>query len=90
LSNKDASDVYRLMLATDPYEVADSFARLVASPRVGQVAREGLGLLVEQFGTPRGVGVSMTSQALSTAVAPEEIGRTTPAFVATLASLDKG
>jgi hypothetical protein len=88
LSNKDASDVYRLMLATDPYEVADSFERLVTSPRVGQVAREGLELLVKQFGVPQGVGVTMAVQALNTAVAPDEISRTAPAFVAALPSLD--
>jgi hypothetical protein len=64
LSNKDASDVVGLMIASDPFEVADAFTALLNSPRVGQVTAHGLTLLHRLFGAARAIGVEMAVQAL--------------------------
>src|SRR3954469_12112852 len=50
LTNKDAGDVYRLMLTNNARDIAASFARLLVDPRVGDVTATGLGYLREQFG----------------------------------------
>ena len=84
LSDKDAADVYRLMITADPYEVADTFEHLVTSRRVGETARTGLRMLHEQFGVPRGVGVDMAVRALAASITDERIRQVAPAFLAAL------
>lgn len=64
LSNKDASDVVGLMIASDPFEVADTFTALMKSPCVGPVTVEGLALLHRLFSAARSAGVEMAIQAL--------------------------
>ncbi len=84
MSNKDALDVYRLMVTTDAGAVADSLVTLAKSDRVGTVAREGTALLRALFGAPRTVAVDMAVEALAGSVREERVRQLMPAFVAEL------
>jgi hypothetical protein len=85
--DKDAADVYRLMVTADPFDVAETFAHLVASPRVGAIARTGLDLLRAQFGAPRAPGVEMAVRALAASVPENLIRQNAPAFTQALRTL---
>lgn len=80
LTNKDAGDVYRIMAAVPAAQVAASFAALVEHPRIGTVAKEGLGHLRDLFGGAAAPGVNLAVDAH--ADIPEETIRTVaPAFI---------
>ena len=84
LTNKDAGDVYRLMVATNPRDVAASFVTLLADPRVGEVTATGLGHLREQFGGLDTPGVRLAIAALAGDVPAERVARVSRAYVTLL------
>jgi hypothetical protein len=81
ISDKDASDIYRLVVAANPRAVASALDRLGRSGRVGDTARAGSALLKAQFGAPRSPGVDMAVRALEGSVAEERVRAVLPAFV---------
>jgi len=87
LIDKDASDVYRLMLTTPPERIGEVVPMLLDDPRVAQPAQRGLELLRAQFGAPRAPGVEMAVRALRLGV-PE--GRIRSVCVRFIASIGAG
>jgi hypothetical protein len=81
LTNKDAGDVLRIMMATPATDVATSFAELVVDQRVGDVATNGLALLHDLFGGADTPGVRMAAAALLGDVPAERIRLLAPAFI---------
>lgn len=71
LSDKDASDVVRLMLANTPLKTAEALALLRQHPFAGPPTRSALEAFQELFGGRAGAGISMASEALRL-VMPEE------------------
>lgn len=84
ISDKDASDVYRLAIAANPRAVSGALERLGRSGRVGDVARTGTALLNAQFGAPRSPGVDMAVRALEGSVAEDRVRAVLPAFIGEL------
>lgn len=84
LVDKDASDVIRLMMATDPDDARERVATLLACPRTTAVARTGLEYLRALFGAARTTGTSMAVRALRGSVDEQAVRRLAPAFVAAL------
>jgi hypothetical protein len=84
LSDKDASDVYRLATTAAPAAVAIALGRLAESARVGATARLGVGLVHEQFGVPRAPGVDMAVRALDGAVPEGRVRAILSAFASEL------
>jgi hypothetical protein len=84
LTDKDAADVLRIMMATPPRQVAASFATLRQDPRVGAVATHGAELLHELFGAAATPGVEMAVNALRGDMSEERIRALAPAFTARL------
>ena len=87
LTNKDAGDVYRLMVGTTQHEVVTSFRTLVNDPLVGEVTTNGLKYLHEQFGGPAAPGVRLAVEALAGDVPAERIRLVAPAYLAALNEL---
>lgn len=81
LADKDASDVYRLMLDVSVGKVVARMRPLLADGVAGPVASEGLERLAEYFGAPRAVGVRMATDALAVAVPPERVAAVCVGFV---------
>lgn len=80
LNNKDAHDIYRLLLATPEAELAKSLARLAQDPIAGATTREALAWFKELFANgPRSPGCQMAGAA--------EEGVGDPAAVALSASV---
>ncbi|RSM82990.1 hypothetical protein DL991_03920 [Amycolatopsis sp. WAC 01375] len=84
LTDKDAGDVYRLMMGTRAREVSDTFRTLLADPRVGDVAATGLAYLREQFGGADTAGVRLAIEALAGSVPESTIRAAAPAYVRAL------
>jgi hypothetical protein len=84
LTDKDAGDVLRIMMATPAAEVATSFTELVVDQRVGDVAKKGLALLHDLFGGADTPGVRMAVAALLGDVPAERIRLLAPAFISRL------
>ncbi|MEU8416454.1 hypothetical protein AB0C24_27005 [Amycolatopsis japonica] len=84
LTNKDAGDVYRLMMGTRAREVGDTFRMLLSDPRVGEVATAGLIYLREQFGGADTAGVRLAVEALAGSVPESTIRAAAPAYVRAL------
>jgi len=87
LTNKDAGDVYRLMVGAPQQEVVETFRVLVNDQLVGDVAKRGLELLHEQFGGPATAGVRMAIDALAGDIPADRIRLVAPAYVAALEDL---
>lgn len=68
LSDKDASDVFRLMLATQPTQVGQRLRELAEDSIAGEVTGAALPMLSDLFGRRGGLGVSMATRALQLAV----------------------
>jgi hypothetical protein len=81
LSDKDAADIYRLISTADADTVAGTFHRLLSHPRVADTTRTGLGLLHEQFGAARTIGVDMAARALGGSVPDSQVRMVAPAFI---------
>lgn len=85
LIDKDASDVYRLMLSTPAERINEVAAMLRDDARVAGPAQRGLDLLRAQFGTRRAPGVEMAIRALRLGVPEDRIRTICVNFVAALA-----
>ena len=86
LTDKDAGDVLRIMMAVPVATVAESFTELIADQRVGAVTAEGLRLLRELFGGAETPGVRMASAALRGDVPTERVRILAPTFINRLPS----
>lgn len=64
LTDKDAGDVVRIMLATSPDELVVPLRRLLEHPQAGASTAAALGFLRPLFGAPRAPGVRMATEAL--------------------------
>jgi hypothetical protein len=84
LIDKDASDVFRLMLATPPERINDTVPELLDDPRVAVPAQRGLEMLRSQFGARRAPGVEMAVRALRLGVPEDRVRSVCVAFVAAL------
>ncbi|WP_410605401.1 hypothetical protein [Amycolatopsis sp. lyj-90] len=84
LTNKDAGDVYRLMMGTRARDVGDTFQTLLADSRVGDVTATGLVYLREQFGGADTAGVRLAIEALIGSVPENTIRTVAPAYVRAL------
>lgn len=84
LIDKDASDVYRLMLTTPPEQINEVLPTLLDDPRVAGPAQRGLGLLRAQFGARRAPGVEMAVRALRLGVPEDRVRAVCVAFIAAL------
>lgn len=84
LIDKDASDVYRLMLTTTPERINEVVPTLLADSRVETPAQRGLELLRAQFGARRAPGVEMAVRALRLGVPEDRIRTVCVSFVAAL------
>ncbi|MFE6613916.1 hypothetical protein [Amycolatopsis sp. NPDC057786] len=84
LTNKDAGDVYRLMMGTRARDVSDTFRALLADSRVGDVTATGLAYLREQFGGADTAGVRLAIEALAGSVPENTIRAAAPAYVRAL------
>jgi hypothetical protein len=85
LIDKDASDVYRLMLTTEPERINEVVPTLLDDPRIGGPTQRGLEMLRGQFGARRAPGVEMAVRALRIGVPEERIRAVCVSFVAALA-----
>lgn len=82
---KDAADVYRLMVTSDPYAVAELYQLLLDGPATSEAAGTGLGLLKALFGGARTAGTDLAVQALREGgPAKRDIRAFGPAFAAQL------
>ncbi len=84
LIDKDASDVYRLMLATPPERINEVLPKLLDDPRIAGPAQRGLEMLRAQFGARRGPGVEMAVRALRLGVPEDRVRSVCVTFVAAL------
>ena len=84
LTDKDAGDVVRIMMATPVNQVTITFNALTADDRVGEIATTGLALLRSQFGGADAPGVRMAVAALAGSVPEARIRALAPAFVGRL------
>ncbi len=84
LIDKDASDVYRLMLTMAPERITEVMPSLLDDQRVAEPAQRGLELLRAQFGARRAPGVEMAVHALRLGVPEDRVRTVCVAFVAAL------
>lgn len=84
LADKDAGDVLRLFMGTQPRQAAADATRLLSNERAGATTATGLNLLADLFGRPRSPGVDMAVNALAADVPESRIRALAPAFVAVL------
>lgn len=85
LVDKDASDIYRLMLTTPPERVNEVMPTLLDDPRVAGPAQRGLEMLRAQFGARRAPGVEMAVRALRLGVPEDRVREVCVAFIGDLA-----
>ncbi|MBA3834102.1 MAG: hypothetical protein H0X34_19875 [Chthoniobacterales bacterium] len=62
LSDKDAHDLYRLLVATETAEMVEGFQVLLADPRSAEVARQALVFLNDLFAAPDSIGSLMAGR----------------------------
>lgn len=84
MNDKDAADVYRLMLTTPVGRVNQVTTMLLADPRIAEPAQRGLDLLRGQFGARRARGVQMAVDALRQGVPEDRVRTVCVTFVAGL------
>ncbi|HVF74963.1 MAG TPA: hypothetical protein VM938_07935 [Acidimicrobiales bacterium] len=84
LIDKDASDVYRLMLTTPAERINEVAATLRDDRRVAGSAQRGLEFLRAQFGARRAPGVVMAVRALRLGVPEERVRAVCVNFIASL------
>lgn len=81
MADKDAADVYRLMLATPTELVVGRLRGLLVHPNAGPVTGQAVGLLGGLFGARGRPGVRMAVRALGGAVPAERVEGVCDAFV---------
>ena len=84
LSDKDAGDVFRIMMTVPVEEVAHSVALLVGNARVGETAASGLKKLQQLFGAAATPGTNLAVQALAGDVPEDRIRLLAPRYVTSL------
>jgi hypothetical protein len=84
IDDKDAADVYRLMVASSPTEIARTFEQLLGQSISGDVTRDAVSYLRVLFGGARTEGVEMAKRALALAVEPAQVEVLMVHFVSTL------
>lgn len=82
LVDKDAADVYRLMLTTPAEQINEVAATLRDDGRVAGSAQRGLAMLRAQFGARRAPGVEMAVRALRLGVPEERVRTVCVSFIA--------
>ena len=80
LSDKDAADVYRIMQAAKPADIAWTLNTLLADPLAADVTAQAIGYMRDLFGRRAGEGVAMAQRSLRLAVDPEQIATLCVAF----------
>ena len=80
ISDKDASDVYRIMQTARPEDVAKALGDLLRDPIAGPVTEQALDYLKELFGRRAGEGVVMAQRALRLAIDEAQIATLCVAF----------
>lgn len=91
IADKDAADVYRLMLSVPVGDFLLRLDRLLADETAAPVSREAVDLMAQLFGARRAEGVRMAIEALRVAVPPERVADVCTGFVrAVRAKLDAG
>lgn len=80
ISDKDASDVYRIMQTARPGDVASTLRELLADPIAGPVTDQALSYMEELFGRRAGEGVAMAQRALRLAIDETEVATLCVAF----------
>ncbi len=81
LTNKDAGDVLRLMMDSEPDTVATRVRELLVNDRTVGSTRHGLNYLQELFGAARTLGTDMAVDALETAVPEATIRAIAPSYM---------
>lgn len=81
IADKDAADVYRLMLTVPVSEVLLRLRPMLADETAGSVCRDAVDLLVHLFGARGAKGVRMAIDALRVAVPPERVADVCTGFV---------
>lgn len=80
IADKDAADVYRLMLSVPIPEVVRRLQPLLDDERAGPVCREAVELTRQLFGARAAVGVEMATRSLTVAVPPERVADVCTSF----------
>lgn len=80
LSDKDASDVYRIMQTFPPAEAAAALRRLLRDPRSAAVTDQALEYVQRLFGRRAGEGVAMAQRALRLAIDEVQVATLCVAF----------
>ncbi len=80
ISDKDASDVYRIMQTARPVDVASTLRALLSDPIAGPVTERALNYMDELFGRRAGEGVVMAQRALRLAIDEAQIATLCVAF----------
>jgi hypothetical protein len=81
IADKDAADVYRLMLAVPVRSLSADCARFLDDERAGPVCRHAVTLIVQLFGARRATAVGMATEALRVAAPPERIADVCTGFI---------
>jgi hypothetical protein len=81
IADKDAGDLYRLMLTIPMSEFSPRLERLLADPVSREPTTTALRYLDELFGAPAAVGVTMAERGLRGVVPPERIQSVCTGFV---------
>jgi len=81
ISDKDASDVYRIMQTAAPKDVAATLVVLQANSVSSEATQQGLAYLRDLFGRRSGQGVAMAQRALRLAIDSDEVAALCEAFV---------
>ncbi len=81
---KDAGDLYRLMIVSDPDEVSTSLARLLDDDVAGEATAAGLRFLQRFFSRRALPGVQLAQQALATAEDPDRVAALLTTYVSLL------
>jgi hypothetical protein len=81
IADKDAADVYRLMLAVPVSEFLLRLRPLLVDETAAPVCREAVDLMVQFFGARSAEGVRMAVDALRVAVPPERVADVCSGFV---------
>jgi hypothetical protein len=82
LSDKDAGDVVRLMMASDPSTTSSRLKQLADDPIAGDVVRTAESLLRSLFGARRAPGTVMAVRALATDLQAPQVETICESFVA--------
>ncbi len=84
LDDKDAADVYRLMQATSPIEIAERLAELRRHEIAGPATEAAIAYLAELFGRRNGEGVRMATRALRLAIPAAQVSTLATSYIGRL------